>query len=154
MGLEHEFYLIPNTIDVKDFWVHKENNNGVIDSVVIHDDLILYIVDSLEWIPSKNPALRGAPNGWGLNYHGVTLFDKDSCPTLESVFSSWRDSFKNAPTTLELTGEFVYDENDEKLGEYEKLIFNRDEVIKLFEKIISMSVQLAEGNCYLYHCGI
>lgn len=116
--------------------------------------MILYIVDSLEWITSKNPALRGAPNGRGLNYHGVTLFDKQSSPTLESIFSSWRDLFINAPTTLELTGEFVYDENDEMLGEYEKLIFNRDEVIKLFEKIISMSVQLAEDNCYLYHCGI
>ncbi|MCM3729784.1 hypothetical protein M3226_30085 [Neobacillus cucumis] len=154
MGLEHEFYLIPNTVDVKDFWVHRENNNSVIDSEVIHDNLILYIFDSLEWIPSKNPALSGTPTGLGLNYHGVTLFDKHSFPTLERVFSSWRDLFKNAPTTLELTGEFVYDENDEILGTYEKLVFNRDEVIKLFEKIISMTLHIANGDCYLYHCGI
>lgn len=154
MGLQHEFYLIPNTIDVKEFWEHMKNNNSVIDSVVIHDDLIQYIFDSLEWIPSKNPALRGTPNGRGLNYHGVTLFDKQSSPTLERVFCSWRDLFKNSPTTLELTGEFVYDENDEILGEYEKLIFNRDEVIRDFEKIISMSLKIAEGDCYIYHCGI
>ncbi|PAE42782.1 hypothetical protein [Bacillus sp. 7884-1] len=154
MSLEHEFYLIPNTVDVKDFWVLRENNNSVIDSVVIHDDLIQYIFDSLEWIPSKNPALRGTPAGQGLNYHGVTLFDKHSSPTLERVFSSWKDLFKNSPIILELTGEFVYDENDEILGTYEKLVFNRDEVIKLFEKIISMSVKIAKGDCYLYHCGI
>lgn len=40
------------------------------------------------------------------------------------------------------------------LGEYEKKVFNKDEVIKQFEKIISMSAQLAEGDYYLYHCGI
>jgi hypothetical protein len=26
MGLEHEFYLITNTTDVKDFWMFRENN--------------------------------------------------------------------------------------------------------------------------------
>ncbi|MEH7355137.1 hypothetical protein V7150_16385 [Neobacillus drentensis] len=154
MGLEHEFYLISNTTDVKDFWMFREKNNSVFDSVVIHDDLIQYIFDTLEWIPSKNPALSGTPNGRGLNYHGVTLFDKQSSVTLISIFSSWRDLFKNAPNILELTGEFVYAKSGKMLGEYEKKVFNKDEVIKQFEKIISMSVQLAEGDYYLYHCGI
>lgn len=153
MGLEHEFFLIPNTIDVKVFWLDRDNK-CVIDRVEIHDDLIQYILDSLEWIPSKNPALQGIPDGRGINYYGVTLFDKQSSSTLVNVFTSWRDLFKNAPTTLELTGEFVYYEKDEMLGEYEKLVFNRDEVIMLFDKIISMATQLAKGNCYLYHCGI
>jgi hypothetical protein len=155
MGFEHEFYLISNTADVKDFWKCRENNNSVIDSAVIHDDLIQYIFDSLDWIPSKNPALPGAPEGRGLNYHGVTLFDKQSSVTLISIFSSWRDLFKNAPNTLKLTGEFVFDyENDKILGGYEKLVFKRNEVITLFEKVISMSAFLAEGDYYLYHCGI
>lgn len=87
-------------------------------------------------------------------YHGVTLFDKNSSEALISIFSSWRDLFKNAPNTFELTGEFVYDECCKTLGEYEKLVCNRDEVIKLFEKIISMAKNLAEGDFYLYHCGI
>lgn len=154
MGLEHEFYLITNTTDVKDFWMFRENNNNVIDSVVIHDDLIQYIFDSLKWIPSKNPAMRGTPNGKGINYHGVTLFDKQSSATLESVFSSWRALFKNAPSKLELTGQFVYEGSDDMLGEYEKLVFNRNEVIKLFDKIISMSVHIGKGESYIYHCGI
>jgi hypothetical protein len=154
MSLIHEFYLIPNTINIIDFWMHRENNKSVIDSVEIDDDLIQYIFDSLEWIPSKNPAIPGNPNGQGLNYHGVTLLDQNSSITLERVFSSWRNLFINAPTKIELTGQFVYEENEEILGEYEKLVFNRDEVIKRFEKIISMSLQLAEGECYVYHCGI
>jgi hypothetical protein len=32
------------------------------------------------------------------------------------------------------------------LGEYEKLVFSRDEVIKLFDKIISMSVHIGKGE--------
>lgn len=155
MGLEHEFYLISNTSDVKNFWMYKENSNSVIDSVVIHDDLINYIFDSLEWIPSKNPELSGTPKGRGLNFHGVTLFDKQSSESLIRILSSWRDLFKSAPNTLELTGDFVYDDiNEQILGEYEKLVFNRDEVITLFEKVIAMSVYLAEDDYYLYHCGI
>lgn len=63
MSLEHEFYLISNTTELKDFWMYTENNSNVIDSIIIHNDMIQYIYDSLEWIPCKNPALRGIPNG-------------------------------------------------------------------------------------------
>lgn len=154
MALEHEFYLIPNTIDVERFWRHRENNLNVIDSVVIHDDIILYVSDTLKWIPSRNPAINGTPNGAGINYYGVTLFDVDSAITLKSIFSSWRDLFLNSPTVLELTGEFVMVEGGEQSGHYEKLVYNRNEIIKQFEKIISFSDKLFEGKFYLYHCGI
>jgi len=39
-------------------------------------------------------------------------------------------------------------------GHYEKLVYNRLEIIKQFEKIISFSDRLSEGKFYLYHCGI
>ncbi|MGE8077390.1 hypothetical protein [Peribacillus loiseleuriae] len=46
------------------------------------------------------------------------------------------------------------DESGKTLDEYEKLVCNRNEVIKLFEKTISMEKHLAESDLYLYHCGI
>ncbi|MUT65693.1 hypothetical protein [Paenibacillus sp. NEAU-GSW1] len=125
MALEHEFYLIPITIDVERFWMNRENNPKVIDSVVIHDDIVQYVSDTLKWIPSRNPALNGTPAGAGINYHGVTLFDEISARNLKSVFSSWRDLFLNSPTALELTGEFVMVEGGEQSGYYEKLVYNR-----------------------------
>lgn len=67
MDLNHEFYLISKTTVIKDFWIHRESSNDVIESVVIHDDVIQYIMDSLEWIPSQNPAMRGNPSGRGIN---------------------------------------------------------------------------------------
>ncbi|EPY08664.1 coagulation factor 5/8 type-like protein [Paenibacillus alvei TS-15] len=154
MALEHEFHLIPITIDIEQFWMNRENNPKVIDSVVIHDDIVLYVSDTLKWIPSRNPALHGTPASAGINYHGVTLFDEVSARNLKSVFSSWRDLFLNSPTVLELTGEFVMVEGGVQSGHYEKLVYNRLEIIKQFEKIISFSDRLSEGKFYLYHCGI
>ncbi|SDM84329.1 hypothetical protein [Paenibacillus jilunlii] len=107
MALEHEYYLIPITIDVERFWMNRENNHKVIDSMVIHDDIIMYISDTLKWIPSRNPALHETPVCAGINYHGVTLFEKKSAGTLKSIFSSWRNLLLNSPLVLELTGEFV-----------------------------------------------
>ncbi|WP_019913596.1 hypothetical protein [Paenibacillus sp. HW567] len=154
MALEHKFYLTPITIDVEHFWMNIENNSEVIDSVVIHDDIILYVSDTLKWIPSRNPALHEAPMGAGINYHGVTLFDQNSAITLKSIFSSWRDLFLNSPLAVELTGEFVRVEGAGQLGHYEQLVYNRHEIIKQFEKIISFADRLFEGGFYLYHCGI
>lgn len=154
MALEHEFYLIPNTIDVERLWMNRVNNPKIIDSVVIHDDIIQYVSDTLKWIPSRNPELHGTPISTGINYYGVTLFDKDSAIILKSIFSSWRDLFLNSPAVLELTGEFVMVQDGEQSGYYEKLAYNRNEIIHQFEKIISFSDRLSEGKFYLYHCGI
>lgn len=149
MGLEHKFYLIPDTTELTDFYINKKN---IIDSVVINDDVILYILDSLYWIPSKNPSSRNQIIGKGLNYYGLTLFDKQSSEALIGVFSAWKSLFKNAPEVIELTGEFVFSDGEE--GEYEKIMVNRGELIMQLDKIISMSRLLADGNYYLYHCGI
>lgn len=86
MGLEQEFYLVSDTIDINEIWMLRENNR-VIDNVVIHDDIIQYITDSLEWIPSKNPAKKGNPDDQSINYYGVTLFD-ENLPNHYSVGAS------------------------------------------------------------------
>ncbi len=140
------FISFPITIDAERLWMNIENNPKVIDSVVIHDDIILYIFDTLKWIPSRNPALHEAPMSAGINYCGVTLFDKNSAVILKSIFSSWRDLFLNSPLLLELTEEFVMVEGAGKLGHYEQLVCNRNEIVEQFEKMISFADRLAEGK--------
>jgi hypothetical protein len=149
VGLKHEFYLIPDTTELTDFNIIK---NNIIDRVVINDDVILYILDSLYWIPSKKPSSRKHSIGKGLNYYGITLFDKQSSEALVGVFSAWKSLFKNAPEVIELTGNFVISNGEE--GEYEKIMVIREELITQLDMIISMSRLLADGNYYLYHCGI
>ncbi|SFC55991.1 hypothetical protein SAMN05443252_104308 [Bacillus sp. OV322] len=153
MGLEHEFYLIPKTVDVKDFWVHRGNSNDVIDRVVIQDDLIHYFSDSLQWIPSKNPSKPGNPKGHGINYYGITLFDIEASMLIKGIFTSWRHLFTNAPDTFEITSDYVHGDKAQD-RDYEKIFIKRNEVIKLLEKMISIADRLSEGNSYLFHCGV
>ncbi|PGM49020.1 hypothetical protein [Bacillus sp. AFS053548] len=117
MGLEHEFYLVPDTVNVSRIWKLRENNNDI-ESVRIHDDIIQYIMDSLNWIPSKNPSISGNLNRKGLNYYGETLFEQQASEKIIAIFTSWRDLFINGPKVLKLRGVFVYGEDDED-GDYE-----------------------------------
>ncbi len=154
MALEHEFYLVPHTVDIRHFWMERKNHPSVIDSVVIPDDFILYIIDTLNWVPSKNPASRATAPGKGLNYYGVTLFDAESAPALKGICTAWRDLFQYAPKMIELTGDFVMADGTEQEGHYEKLVFNREEIIHCLDKMIAYSNRLVEGDLYVYHCGI
>lgn len=121
---------------------------------MIHDDIIQYIMDTLNWIPSKNPALSEMPSCFGINYHGITLLDEDSSKALKTVFTCWRDLFQNSPKVLKLRGGFVFTEGERCEGEYESIIFNRDEIINQFDRMISFAERLTEGKFYLYHCGV
>ncbi|GKU82610.1 hypothetical protein [Niallia sp. NCCP-28] len=155
MGLTHEFYLIPDTTELKEFYLNAKKINGIAESIAISDDIITYIYDSLEWIPSKNPATnQSSAKAYGFNYYGVTLFDVHSAAALKGVFAGWRDLFQYAPDLITLKGTFIYGEGNNQAGEYEKIIVNRKELLSFFDKIISMADRLAEGNYYVYHCGI
>ena len=142
MSLEHEFYLIPATVDMKNFWMDRENNENIIESVMMHDDLIQYILDSLKEVPSRNPASRKVVEQYGFNYHGVTLFDHQSSNKLQSVLSAWREVFKNNSPLMELT------------IEEENLTVDRDKTIASLEKLMSMTLELDDKKHYIYHCGI
>ncbi|MFB5189057.1 hypothetical protein [Alicyclobacillus fastidiosus] len=154
MSLEHEFYLIKGATDIQNFWRQRSETEDVIDSVTINDDVIQYILDTLNWIPSKNPVLAGSPNERGINYHGVTLFDEKSSYSLKAIFRAWRDLFENSPNHMELTGKFIVGDRVESAGQYETLVLERDEVIEAFEHIVAMAGRLGQGGVYLYHCGI
>jgi hypothetical protein len=156
IALTHEFYLVPSTIDVEQqqFWMGIKNRSEIVDSVEIHDDIILYISDTLKWIPSKNPAIKGAPRGAGINYHGVTLFDDESAIVLGNVFNSWKQLFENSPEVIKLTGEYLTIVDQHDSGHYENLFLNRNEILKQFDKIVSFANKLSNGSFYLIHCGI
>ena len=150
----HEFYLIKKTETQDDkfflnFYRNRENLKDIIvDSISVDINVIDYIFDSLTWIPCMNPAFPGNPQQVGINHIGITLFDEHSAASLISIFTAWRDLFKNGPSVIQKLIYF-HDYSDDDL-----LSFERDATIEKFEKIISMSKQLSEGNCYIFHCGI
>lgn len=142
MSLEHEFYLVPATVDVKNFWVDREKNRNIIERVMIHDDLIQYFLESLKEVPSRNPVSRNVSEQYGLNYHGVTLFDHQSSNKLQRALSAWREVFKKEPSVMELS------------MEEEHFSVNRDEIIESLEKLLAMILELDDKKHYIYHCGI
>ena len=64
------------------------------------------------------------------------------------LFSSWSDLLKNGPNAI-LKMIYYHDYSEDEL-----VRFHRDYAIAKFEKFISISKQLSEGNYYIYHCGI
>ena len=146
MSLEHEFCLVPNTVNFFELIMRGEESSDIISSIAIPDDLIQYIMDSLNWIPSKNPAKSMTREEKGINYHGITLFDQTSAAVMKRVFVAWHSLFINSPEELKLTGDFM--------SENEGAVFNKDNILKLLERLISMIERLEEGNLHLYHLGI
>ena len=148
----HEFFLIKRT-ETQDeevfetFYSNRENYKDIIvDYITVDMKIFDYIHDSLTWIPCRIPSLSGMPKVMGINKLGVTLFDEYSASSLISIFTAWRDLFKNGPNIIEKR--IFFDEGEDTLS------FERDDTIEGFEKIISMSKQLSEGKYYIYHCGI
>jgi hypothetical protein len=72
MSLTHEFFLVNSEFELKDRYEwYRTNRYTWGDKAVLSDDIILYMMDFLNWIPSYNPETK--ENGNGLNYHGLTV---------------------------------------------------------------------------------
>lgn len=150
----HKFYLIKKTETQDDdfflnFGMDTDNYKDlIVDYSIVNNNVIEYIYDSLTWIPCMNPAFSGNPKQEGINEIGITLFDEHSASSLISIFTAWRDLFKNGPSVIKKL-KYYHDYTDEGL-----LTFDRGDTIEKFEKIIDISKQLSDGKYYIYHCGI
>lgn len=146
----HELYLIKKTETQDDsffqyFYRDRDNyKHLILDYTTLDVNVYDYIFDSLTWIPSANPAFPGRPKDMGFNTTGLTLFDENSASSLCSIFTAWRDLFKNGPSEIR---KLMYSIED-------NVSFDRDYTIEQLEKIINFSKQLSRGEYYLYHVGI
>ncbi len=130
MSLEHTFYLISKNFisGHQKYSNYHEILSKNKKSVVISDEIILYIQDSIKWVqridPSKNQ------EGYGLNYHGITIFDEKGLTKLCKIIEAWIFLFENAPDEFELKGNFILHEDGH--GYYEKSKFEKNALIKNF----------------------
>lgn len=153
MALVHNFYLVKELVDLR-ATVFQMPEEAVIDRVTIHDDIILYIMDSLNWVRAENPMKREeGPQQYGINYCGITLFQQSEARLLHRIFSAWRELFTHAPSEFKLTGNYVEDEHD-NTGYYEKIKVEKAALIDQLTKMLAILVQLEAGTGYLYHYGI
>ncbi|MEF2965874.1 hypothetical protein V3851_08540 [Paenibacillus sp. M1] len=152
----HEFIVSEEqaSLDNVTWNKHRVEINGleVSPQASIDDELINYISDSLEWIKSKGPSKSFS--GYGLDRYGYTVIrDKDSLVTFKNIISSWKDLFNNAPTQLVITGDYGWEAGTDK-GQYEKISFNKYEVIESLNNLIEVIDTALERNQCVMHFGI
>ena len=164
MSLSHQFFLLK--VDDQAHW-HKswlklfQSNQGI----KLHVDALRYIADTLQWIPTYNPSTKQAHQG--LCWWGITWIQVDGAPVMAKTLGYWADLLSSEPAELELTGNYGYQvENDsnkdgfeviaDNSGGYEKLIFNRDELVTNLRALSNYAKQVQEqgDKYYILHLGI
>ena len=151
----HDFLLVSSEELKNNGYDYFYNSND--NKVLIHDDLISYIYDSLLWIPAYNAARNHEILDFakGFNRWGVSIYKIDGALKFSKVFRSWSDLFAEAPEKVVITGSWCYAENEED-GHYEKLEFSRDLLVEKFSMLANLGERVAEseGQLSILHFGI
>jgi hypothetical protein len=152
MSLDHDFVLLDRVTDGE--WaltkfIHHPR------AIKVHDNFVRYILDTLNWIPTFNPATKLPCRG--LNMWGPTLIEQDGAVVAERVFRAWARLLENSPVTLELTGGYSWrDGEPEESGKYERLQYSRDEIVSLMHTLADYSAKInaSDRRLYMYHGGV
>jgi len=152
MALVHEFVLLTQEECLEEVILNDMRANK--DVLEIHDDIILYIFDSLKWVPQAQTGYSNERK-YGLNYHGITEIDKDGAIVLCNILKAWSDLFKNTPPMLTLTGSYFCTEGGViNSGAYEVIEIDRDKVIWQFHKLMYFAEKTISDNFQILHLGI
>lgn len=152
MGPYHDFFLVSRS---EHDWTAYSRFIRDPSAIRISDYLLGYMVDSLRWIPTLNPATGEAHKG--LCWYGPTVIWREGAHVAEQVFSAWANLLDTGPPTLELTGPYTWIEGESsKDGGYERLIFPKDATVSSLRELArcASSVAVSDGALYLLHLGI
>lgn len=99
-GLNHDFLLLSAREHRYTDYMKWINNP---DAIQIHDDVMHYMEDSLNWIRCYNPAQKMMAH-LGLNFYGPTVIKSDGAVNAEAVFAAWAILLSKGPMSYKLTG--------------------------------------------------
>lgn len=153
----HHFFKL----DRKDaeYWEYARFLNDPL-GISIPFDLLIYMGDTLKWIPTLNPEFvraNGLTPEFGLNLYGVTVINKTGAGRLWKVFDSWAKLLSTGPIELELTGAWVWIEGEPTdSGAYSVVNMPRDETVSALRAVADYGKCVAEGNedPYILHLGV
>jgi hypothetical protein len=148
----HEFLLLPEKDDGYSGYMGHFNGPNALK---LDDDIVLYMMDTLRWIPSINPANPNQWSGSGLNYYGPTVINKTGAGKAARLLRLWAALLQEGPDALELTGLFEQVEGDlSTSGKYAVIAAPRDELVKTLTDIADFAEKATSGRYYLLHLGI
>jgi hypothetical protein len=152
-GLNHDFLLLSSREhSYTDFmkWINNPQ------AVQIHDDVIDYMQDTLNWITCYNPAKKMMKHK-GLNLCGPTIIKRDGAISADKIFTSWASLLSNGPKEIKLTGAYGWIEGENKeTGSYSVIKADRDEIVERFKELADFSKQVVNSNdeLFILHLGI
>lgn len=132
---KHDFKIVPYSKDLTFKDIELDN----IDSM--DDRFILYILDSLQWVPSHWNDLQNKKAG--LNYYGVTFFCGKEISLLRSILSSWFSLFENAPGEFKLERSIYPDE-----------VYQKEIILSELENVMCLCDKALKNEEVLVHYGI
>jgi hypothetical protein len=156
MGQDHEFFLVSyDEYEEKGYDGYYLPNEDLSNVIVIYDEIIQYIGDTLAWIPSIN-LCNNYKKGFGINNYGITLFDKEGASVIVNIAKAWADLLSNGTDILTLTGNYCWTKNDKGIpeGKYETMEVNRNELVENFRKLQLFSEKVILGDYLILHLGI
>jgi len=129
---------------------------GVPGTVQVHDNLLSYLWDTLQWIPTFNPP--SLKTFAGLDRWGVTVIGHEGAAVSAAIFATWSNLFALGPDQLTLRGNWQFPENDDDAGDgqYARLHFDRAATVDALRRLSSLLDEVARSNAELYvlHIGI
>lgn len=161
LALQHEFVFVSKEkgelTSSGSFWMERlfqyKNEASVRECAILSDDIIVYIMGFLSWIPTYNPEPRRSEKEFGLHYTGITKIEKDGADVAIQLFRFLIAMFSLAPETIKLTGSFRWTEGEDD-GEYEVLSFDRDLLCSQLETLVTLFKKVQKEEGYLLHFGV
>jgi len=120
----------------------------------LHDDIMVYIGDSLSWVASSNPGNPGDSKEFGLNRTGPTAIEGDGAAKFTEILRVWAKLFTQGPPGLCLTGEYRSIEDEDEEGAYEELRLDRDKLVSDLRNIADMASKADGVTHWLLHMGV
>lgn len=159
-GIEHEFLLLTYAEyeQAGGFW-------GFVDDprvLLIDDDILWYMYDTLRWIPTSNAARRDPQMPtrlepwWGLCMYGPTIIDNTGAQIAAPIFRAWAALFANGPAELILTGGWeIPEDQTEERGGYAQIKVTREYLVSRLETLAHYAEQVvqSDGELLILHHG-
>lgn len=148
-GPYHTFVPLPVSERAR---ITELSDDSLGELVRVSDDVINYLWDSLEWIPSAPDWDNPAWPGRGLDHCGLTVIDATGAATAVRVFTAWADLFSAGPAQLELRCDIVVGADDQI--EEGIAVVARGELVDQLRTIAGYFARCEGGAWFVLHRGI
>ena len=151
-GPYHDFLLLSRAEHSFSDYMNFINDPRAIQ---VEDDVLRYLADTLQWIPTYNPAKNESHRG--LCFWGPTVIHTEGAPAAAAIFGAWATLFGCGPRNLILTGDWTTVEGQPpNEGEFEKLHVDRDDLVGRLRWIADYAKQIVEtnGDFFILHLGV